>query len=296
MLGTVQLGLPYGIANTSGQPDYGLAKEILACAWAGGVTAFDTAALYGESEAVLGRAFAELGISDEVVVATKVRHLAEEFASVTEASAAITASVEASRRLLRMDCLPLVLFHREEDFRYIDVLLELRARGWVRQVGASVTTPPATKAILASGKADAVQLPTHLLDPRFLDAGVFTAARARGTALFVRSVYFQGLLLLPEERVPAHLAAVLPVRRALQALASDAGMALDELAVRYVLGLEGMTALLLGVETVAQIRANLALVARGPLEPSLMRAVRAAVPVLPEEMLMPNRWAERAEA
>lgn len=290
MLGTVQLGLPYGIANTSGQPDYAAARDIIACAWAGGVNAFDTAAAYGESEVVLGRAFAELGISEQVVVATKVRHLTDDFASEQEADAAITASVDASRRRLRMDCLPFVLFHREEDFRYIDVLHRLRECGWIRHVGSSVMTPAATATIVESGQADAVQLPTHLLDPRYLDAGIFDAARARGVALFARSVYFQGLLLMLAERVPAHLTAVLPVRDALARLAADAGMGLDELAVRYVLGLDGLTALLLGVETAAQMAANLALVERGPLEPALMTAARAVVPGLPERILMPNLW------
>jgi aryl-alcohol dehydrogenase-like predicted oxidoreductase len=260
------------------------------------VNAFDTAAMYGESEAVLGRAFAKLGISEQVIVATKVRHLTEEFASMKDAEAAIEASVDHSRRLLRMDCLPLVLFHREEDFRYIDTLLRLRERGWIRHVGASVMTPEATRHIIASGLADAVQLPTHLLDNRFTGADLFEDAHHRGVALFVRSVYFQGLLLMPEERVPAHLAEVLPIRRALQVLAAEAGIGLDALAVRYVLGLPGLTSLLLGVETVEQMRANLALMAQGPLEPALMQAVQAAVPSLPDDLLMPNLWAQRVKS
>jgi len=40
MLGTVQLGLPYGIANKTGQPSYQEARDILACAYEGGSTAW----------------------------------------------------------------------------------------------------------------------------------------------------------------------------------------------------------------------------------------------------------------
>lgn len=294
MLGTVQLGLPYGIANTSGQPDYALAREIVVCAWDGGVNAFDTAAAYGESEAVLGRIFRELGITDRVMVATKTAHLTDVYDSPKEAEAILIASVERSRQLLGMERIPIVLFHREEDYRYIDVLLSLRDRGWIGYVGSSVMTPAATKAIIESGQAGAVQLPTHLLDQRYWDAGLFASAKARGTAIFVRSVYFQGLLLLPEERVPSHLAEVLPFRRKLEGLAAGAGMTLAELAVRYVLSLGGLTALLLGVETVEQMRANLALVAQGPLEPALQAAVHDTVPLLPDDILMPNLWAARA--
>jgi aryl-alcohol dehydrogenase-like predicted oxidoreductase len=52
MLGTVQFGLPYGVANRTGQPAYGEVRAILAAALDGGVTCFDTAATYGASEEV----------------------------------------------------------------------------------------------------------------------------------------------------------------------------------------------------------------------------------------------------
>ena len=59
-LGTVQFGLPYGVANRSGQPPFKVARDILACAIEVGVTVLETAEGYGESEAVLGRALADL--------------------------------------------------------------------------------------------------------------------------------------------------------------------------------------------------------------------------------------------
>ncbi len=56
-LGTVQLGMDYGIANTAGKPDYEKSAGILDAALEGGINAFDTAAAYGDSEAVIGRYF-----------------------------------------------------------------------------------------------------------------------------------------------------------------------------------------------------------------------------------------------
>ena len=56
MLGTVQFGMPYGVANRMGQPDYGDVLAMVAAAIEGGVNCFDTAAAYGSSEEVLGRA------------------------------------------------------------------------------------------------------------------------------------------------------------------------------------------------------------------------------------------------
>ena len=54
MLGTVQLGLDYGIANTAGKPSVEKAHEILQTAYDMGVTVLDTAAAYGTSEEVVG--------------------------------------------------------------------------------------------------------------------------------------------------------------------------------------------------------------------------------------------------
>jgi aryl-alcohol dehydrogenase-like predicted oxidoreductase len=73
MLGTVQFGLSYGIASRSGEPSYETARNILACAYDGGVNCLDTAPGYGISEEILGKAMAELGIADRVVVVSKVR-------------------------------------------------------------------------------------------------------------------------------------------------------------------------------------------------------------------------------
>ena len=72
MLGTVQFGLPYGVANHTGQPSYDEVVRIVAAAVEGGVNCFDTAAAYGTSEEVLGNALHELGLADQVTVVTKV--------------------------------------------------------------------------------------------------------------------------------------------------------------------------------------------------------------------------------
>ena len=49
-LGTVQLGVSYGINNQSGKPDRTQAFGILDTALTNGISALDTAAAYGDSE------------------------------------------------------------------------------------------------------------------------------------------------------------------------------------------------------------------------------------------------------
>jgi aryl-alcohol dehydrogenase-like predicted oxidoreductase len=292
MLGTVQFGLPYGVANRTGQPSLGEVRAIVGAAIDGGVNCIDTAAAYGSSEAVLGQVLHELKAADRVVVVTKVRALTpEELADGKRAALAIRQSVDESRRRLRIDCLPLVLFHRESDGVYLDELLALKELGWLKHAGVSCDNRPGPAAdFAAGGRAAALQIPCNLLDPRHVRAGSFHAAAAKGVAVFVRSVYLQGVLAMPEGDIPAKLNGLVPVRRRLEGVAREAGIPLTELAVRTMLAREGVTSVLTGVETVAQIRENLALFNRGPLPADLVAAVDAAVPELPEAWITPFMW------
>ena len=116
---------------------------------------------------------------------------------------------------------------------------------------------------------------------------------ASAIALFARSVYLQGLLLMPEEEILPELAEVIPVRRRLQALAAGAGMDLDELAVRYLLSAPGFVSLVIGVETADQMRRNVGLFSRGGLDRELRGRVEQAVPDLPDRILFPRNWSKR---
>lgn len=292
MLGTVQFGMTYGIANRIGQPSYQDARDILACAYEGGVNCLDTAAEYGTSEEVIGKALAELGIADEIMVVTKIWKKMDACDSASAADAVIEQSVLRSLERLKLDVLPICLLHAEEHFRYIESLLRLKDKGLVRHVGVSVMTPKATSAIIASGLAEAVQIPTNVLDHRYTRSGICDRAKDAGVALFVRSVYLKGLLLMPEEDIPYQVAEVIPYRRKVEALANEAGMGLGELAMRYVLGLPGLTCALAGVESVPQMRENVALVSKGPLDAALMAAISDAMPILPDKILKPNKWLE----
>jgi aryl-alcohol dehydrogenase-like predicted oxidoreductase len=116
MLGTVQFGLNYGIANVNGKPSYETAKEILKTAYDLGITALDTAAAYGDSEEVLGKALTELGIKDKVTVVTKVPPIPEN----TDPEKFIKESLISSLKRLKLDVLPVVLIVEASKFFVID--------------------------------------------------------------------------------------------------------------------------------------------------------------------------------
>lgn len=295
MLGTVQFGMPYGVANRTGMPDENAVSAIVLAAVDGGVTAFDTAASYGVSEEVLGRVFQRLGLRDRVTVVTKVRPLtSEERSDAGHAREAIERSVAESRRKLGLARIAAVLFHREEDAVWLNELRRLADRGWFERCGVSCDNVPGPAVKFAGDpRVSALQVPANLLDTRHLRSGLFTAASSHGAAVFVRSAFLQGLLLMPEAAIPETLAGVLPWRRNLEEIAAGAGMKMGELAIRYLLSLAGLTSVVIGVETLEQLKANLAFFDRGPLPADVLTAIEL-LRLAPSDLeITPRLWPAR---
>ena len=287
MLGTVQFGLNYGIANEGGKPSYETAREIIQTAYEGGVTSLDTAAGYGDSEDILGRALSELQLRDKVQVISKVPPVPQDNPSVAAVEKHITENVENSLKRLRLERLSVCLFHREDDIRYIEVMRKMEQKGLIGAAGVSLDTNRYCDDVLAA-KIKHIQLPYNLMDKRF-DA-FFLAAQQHGIAIFSRSVYLQGLLLMPEEKIKPSLQEIIPLRRRVEQLAMAAGMEMSELCMRFVLSNPAITSVLTGVDNCAQLRQNLELFAKGVMPLELYRQAQAAVPELEEKIIRPGLW------
>ena len=73
-LGTVQLGMNYGIANEGGKPSLEKSFSILSAALEGGINTLDTARAYGTSEEVIGQ-FLKTWKGAVPNIVTKIRKL-----------------------------------------------------------------------------------------------------------------------------------------------------------------------------------------------------------------------------
>lgn len=299
VLGSVQLGLAYGAANRMGKPDERAALALVRRAVEGGVSAIDTARAYGDSEARLGRALGPR----RVRTITKLSPLPglSPDASPGAVRAAVDASIAASLAALgreRIDCL---LLHRAAHLTEFggevwNRLLERLEDGTVLALGVSVQSP--AEAHLALDYRDVVhlQLPFNLLDWRWHEAGVVARLAERpNVTVHVRSVFLQGLLVADPAlwpRIPGvDAAAIVAALRELAAELARQGPA--DLCVAYVRGQDWVDGLVIGMETEDQVDANLALFLRPPLGEEDCRAVRAALPRVPEILLDPARWPAR---
>lgn len=283
VLGTVQFGQTYGIANVHGKPSFETVCEIVKTAYEGGIRTLDTAAAYGDSEIVLGRALTRLGLRDKLSVVSKIPPIEGE--TDAQAAAFIADTITASLKRLGVDRLSACLLHRETDIRFLPLLEDRVGRGLIGEAGVSLDT---ARYLREGAAARCVQVPCNILDRRF--DSLWPLTMAHGTRVFTRSVYLQGLMLMPENAIPPNLSAVVPVRRALATLAIEAGLSLAELCMRFVLSNPAISGVLVGVDTAEQLRENLRAAAAGSLPNDLLAHVNAAVPAFPEAIVRPALW------
>ena len=284
ILGTVQFGLNYGIANSEGKPNLNKVRAILRCAAGHGIRILDTAAAYGDSETVIGTVLAEdSALKNHFQVVSKIPPLPQDI-SPEDAKIFIRKSVDASLRNLRIDQLYGILFHREEDAPKLPLLKELQKEGKVRLCGFSAD------GFLPEdiSEAEMIQVPGNILDRRFIPF-----SRKKPHKLFVRSVYLQGLLMMPEEKIPAVLAGVIPYRRKLAALAEENAMGATELYMRYLLSFPEIDGVLTGVDNPEQLEYNLQMVSGGPLDEAVLQKIRNLIPELPELWIHPKLWPKK---
>ncbi len=81
-------------------------------------------------------------------------------------------------------------------------LLTLKGEGLVRKIGVSIYDPSELDTLCASYQLDLVQSPFNLLDRRLKTSGWLARLAAHGIELHVRSLFLQGLLLMPRPSRP----------------------------------------------------------------------------------------------
>lgn len=199
-LGAVQFGMSYGVANQSGQVPADEVGRILVRARAHGVDTLDTAMGYGCSEACLG----EQGVAAFKVV-TKLSALPDD---VRDVQAWVDANVAASLERLGVVSLYGLLLHRPVQLtgprgvELAQALLQQKTRGLVSKIGVSIYTPSELEAACKACLIELVQAPFSLVDRRFYTSGWMDRLHAMGVEIHVRSVFLQGLLLMPRMTIP----------------------------------------------------------------------------------------------
>ncbi len=253
-LGTVQWGMSYGVANTTGQTPQKEVEDILDEARKHGISVLDTASQYGEAESVLGQ-----NVLDGFRIITKTPSFAK-----SEISAEQVAELSSTfrRSLDRMSCERLygLLLHRVDDLfvpgggALVLAMEDLKAQGLVNKIGVSVYDGPQIDAVLRVLRPDIVQLPLSVLDQRLLRSGHLEKLKEAGVEIHVRSVFLQGLLLMPLAQLSAYFEPLRPLLLRWHAAVAERGLTPTQAALAFVRDLPGVDVALVGVDSARQFR------------------------------------------
>jgi len=161
VLGTVQFGMQYGIANTGEQTGQAEVERILAYALQSGVDMLDTAVAYGDSEACLGAA----GVDDFRVVTKLPAEMGDDVESW------VFEHLKASLKRLRIATAYGLLLHRSEQLLgtggqlLARALARLKSEGLVSKIGVSIYDPKELELVIRECPIDLVQAPLNVFDP-----------------------------------------------------------------------------------------------------------------------------------
>ncbi len=268
-LGTVQFGVPYGIANTAGQTKPEEVSKILQYAVANGITVLDTASAYGNAEQVLG----ENDLGPFQIVSKYI---------TPSAGKSIAQQLQHTLAALQVNNVYGYLAHRPaeilEDPSQWKTIKEFQQKGLVEKIGFSLNAPGELQAL--TGKnfiPDLIQVPFNYLDNRFEE--LMKRLKDKGCEIHTRSAFLQGLFFKDANTLPVFFDTVKPIIKKVQAQTKNISGAL----LRYVVEKPFIDKVIVGVENVQQLATNVQ-------ELNLDIQLEKNTTTIPDQILMPSNW------
>jgi aryl-alcohol dehydrogenase-like predicted oxidoreductase len=250
-LGTVQFGLPYGIANQSGQVSREDAKGIISLAQISGIDTLDTAIAYGDSEACLG----DVGL-DGFKVITKLPVMPD---NVADVSNWVHDQINASFQRLNVTSVYAILLHRSQQLLdpkgkvLYQTLAQLKAEGIVQKIGVSIYAPSELDSLMDLYPIDLVQAPFNLIDQRLKTSGWLQKLHSARVEVHTRSAFLQGLLLMQATTIPEKFRYWLPLFSRWQSWLLDNNISAAQACIGFVQAFPQIAKVVVGVESIKQL-------------------------------------------
>jgi aryl-alcohol dehydrogenase-like predicted oxidoreductase len=252
ILGTVQMGLDYGINNSFGKISIEESHQILLKAHISGITTLDTAEVYGNAHKVIG-IFHKNNPDYKFNIVTKVPHNIE--------SNSIEIKVKEYLADLEVNCLDVLMFHSFESFinnsTAIDVLVDLKLKGYINHIGVSVYTNDQIEYLLNEDEISVVQLPFNLLDNISIRGTLIEQLKAKGKIIHTRSAFLQGLFFKKtsdKNKIVQKLKSELEI---LNQIVEQSNCSMEELALSYCLFQKNIDNVIIGVDSEDHLITNI---------------------------------------
>jgi aryl-alcohol dehydrogenase-like predicted oxidoreductase len=251
-LGTAQFGLNYGISNQTGKVKVQEVKKILQLAKNSNIDTIDTAIIYGDSEKIIG----DIGFKNFQII-TKLPALHEDCEDIYSW---VEKNVKLSLKRLKTPSLYGLLVHKTEDLfgnygmKLINALKIIKKNGLVKKIGISIYDPSECEKVMKLTRMDIVQAPLNIIDRRLDNSGWLSRLHAEEVEIHTRSVFLQGLLLMPRNRIPNIFNKWSEVWDQWALKLKNNNLSPLEACLSYPLSLPEIDKIIVGVENVNQLR------------------------------------------
>jgi aryl-alcohol dehydrogenase-like predicted oxidoreductase len=248
VLGTVQFGLNYGVNNQTGQVTTEEVNSILSLANKEGIEYLDTSYAYGDSENSLGQSFRSNNLDFNII------------SKYPESDKSVQIIFEESLARLGKDKIYGYLVHHFDYYRlnpeiWADFVM-LKNQGKVSKIGFSIYSIEQLQYLFDNNVAfDLIQFPYNIFDRQF--EPYLSKLKNMGVEIHTRSVFLQGLFFKDLSTLDGKLSALKPYLSKLHQYCETKGISVTQLALNYVLNNQFIDGVLIGVDSVEQLKCNI---------------------------------------
>ena len=252
ILGTVQFGLKYGINNSNRKLKKEEVLSLLNIAYNSGIRVLDTAEAYGNAHELIGE-YHKLQENLKFKIITKLPHHIQHNL--------IKSKVLEYINLMNLKTLDVIMFHSYESFQSnytkLNILNELKSDGLINNIGVSVYTNAQIESLLNEDLIKVIQLPFNLLDNSYLRGDLINQLKIKGKIIHTRSAFLQGLFF---KKTSDDLKIVKSLKYYLETLnqiTKEQACSMEELALSYCIMQKNIDNVIIGVDSVSQLNANI---------------------------------------
>ncbi|MFT4800412.1 MAG: aryl-alcohol dehydrogenase-like predicted oxidoreductase [Flavobacteriaceae bacterium] len=251
ILGTVQMGLSYGINNTRGKVSLDDSLEIFEYAYDSGIRILDSAEAYGNAHEIIG-IFHNKHPDKTFKIITKLPN---------KSNYDIPAKVEDYLKELNVNQLEALMFHSYDSYqnniKNFNILNKLKLEKKIKNLGVSVYTNDEIEKVILNDDIDIIQLPFNLFDNTNLRSDILMKAKSKGKIIHTRSALLQGLFFKDLNTTNKIVQKLKKELALISEISRNENTSISVLALSYCLQQNTIDNVLIGVDSINQLKDNI---------------------------------------
>ena len=255
ILGTVQFGLDYGINNSIGKPTNKNIYKILDYAYENGIRTLDTAESYGNAHLIIGN-YLKKNSKKNFKLISKLN--SKQILNKGKLKFHIINKLKE----FNIEYIHGYMIHDFKNFIQNEYLLKelesIKREGFINIVGISLyENDEIVNVINNYNNFDFIEVPFNLLDNETRRGKVLKLAKKKNIKIFSRSTFLQGLFFKQLNSFPSNLNPLKKYIKKIKNIQASSQTDINSIALNYCLSKKYIDKVLIGVESLSQLKKNL---------------------------------------